>query len=242
MWHRRQASNPNVARVFAVEKGSGSGLCSSSTAAVVYTEHLHTRLSDYRLGSVPPSELTFVMKEALEGLLDIKAQFNVAFPVTPDLVGFNADSTVKVWMNKDLALNYPQERFMRGMVDGENRMVLSFFTMFEGYAQKRFSPALKARIDKLRVPRRLRDAKDMIEDYDQMFGDESQLESRVECVPIRATDLARLTSPSPLPDQTRSECSSEVSYREGESTTSCQAKVKTVRLVLNLYKGPGSRL
>jgi hypothetical protein len=70
----------------------------------VFTERIPLRLCD--LQHLPLKYSIYIIKEALVGFKAIFSHFGYV-PINDNLIGFNAESRVRVWVNSSFASNVP---------------------------------------------------------------------------------------------------------------------------------------
>lgn len=102
----RRTQTQNLVRVIQVQKQDSKYLCSGMDFLRVRTERIPVRLSE--LKNVPLNESLYILQEALIGFKTICEK---AGPVriTNELVCFDTEGRVKVWLNEHLAKNTPEE-------------------------------------------------------------------------------------------------------------------------------------
>jgi hypothetical protein len=100
--------------------GNSHEFCSQSYTARVYIEHIHVRLSE--IFDIPFPENLFVLREALEGYYQIY-QHSKFFYVEENQICVDEKGAVKVWVNGDLSINYPNTLGQDVETEGEESMV-----------------------------------------------------------------------------------------------------------------------
>ena len=78
--------------------------CSRRYTARVYIEHIHARLSE--IFDIPFPENLYVLREALEGYNQIY-DHSKFFYIEENQICVDPQGKVKVWVNGDLSINYP---------------------------------------------------------------------------------------------------------------------------------------
>lgn len=86
------------------KKGSKVCQCAESINLIVYSERIENRLSDLR--QLNFQESVNILWETSNAFQKLYEEFG-PFHINGELIGLNADSQVRVWLNENWALNHP---------------------------------------------------------------------------------------------------------------------------------------
>ena len=102
-WRRHQNY---IVRAFHIVTKNSSKYCSNTYHVDVYIEHPKNRLSDF--SDIPFPDTLYCLRAMLTGY--VKLYNNVgAFPVREQQVCIDEKGNVRVWLNKDLSKNFPEQ-------------------------------------------------------------------------------------------------------------------------------------
>ena len=104
-----------------IVQGNNSEFCSQTYVARVYIEHVIVRLSE--INDIPFPDNLYVLMEALEGYAKI-FEHSKYFVIEESQICVDATGSVKIWVNADLSINYPNsDHYDDDKNIGEERMV-----------------------------------------------------------------------------------------------------------------------
>ncbi len=94
--------------------------CSQSYMARVYIEHISVRISE--IFDIPYPENLYIMMESLEGYSRIYHHSKFFF-IEENQICVDEAGKVKIWVNGDLSINYPNTHGQEIEGEGEEEMV-----------------------------------------------------------------------------------------------------------------------